>query len=72
MSPYVLAVDLGTSGLKVAVVDREGIVRAAAYEPLATRHTPDGGAEQDADEWWRALGRATCAGARERGRCAST
>ncbi|HEY1737722.1 MAG TPA: FGGY family carbohydrate kinase, partial [Acidimicrobiia bacterium] len=58
MSRYVLAIDLGTSGLKVAVVDDQGVVRAAAYEPLVTRHTPDGGAEQDAEEWWQALGRA--------------
>ena len=57
MSRYVLAIDLGTSGLKVAVVDDRGVVRAAAYEPLTTRHTPDGGAEQDAEEWWQALGR---------------
>lgn len=55
-SPYVLALDLGTSGLKVAVVDSDGVVRSAAYQPLATRHTADGGAEQDADEWWQALG----------------
>jgi xylulokinase len=58
VSRYVLAIDLGTSGLKVAVVDDRGVVRAAAYEALATRHTPDGGAEQDAEEWWQALGRA--------------
>ncbi len=58
MSRYVLSVDLGTSGLKVAVVDGMGAVQAAAYEPLATHHTDHGGAEQDAQEWWHALGRA--------------
>src|SRR4051794_4233960 len=56
-SPYVLAIDLGTSGLKVAVVDERGAARAAAYESYVTVHTPGGGAEQDADAWWAALGR---------------
>jgi xylulokinase len=52
----VLAIDLGTSGVKVAVVDRSGRVLASAGAPLVTIHTPDGGAEQDADEWWRLIG----------------
>src|SRR5690348_7673774 len=56
-SPYVLAIDLGTSGLKVAVVDDRGAVCAAAYEAYETRHTAGGGAEQDADAGWAALGR---------------
>ena len=54
--PSVLAVDLGTSGLKVAVVDEAGTVRAAASRPLRTIHLPGGGAEQDPHEWWRLLG----------------
>ena len=52
----VLAIDLGTSGLKVAVVDVDGSVRDATGAPLTTMHTPDGGAEQDADTWWRLIG----------------
>lgn len=52
-----LAIDLGTSGVKVAVVDPDGIVVGGAYESFVTRFTADGGAEQDADEWWAAIGR---------------
>ncbi len=57
-APYVLAIDLGTSGVKVAVIAADGLVQAAATEPLATTLFPDGGAEQDADAWWAAIGRA--------------
>ncbi len=56
-APYVLAIDLGTTGVKVAVVDGEAQVRCAATESFATRFTPDGGAEQDAEAWWQAIGR---------------
>src|SRR5688572_6335763 len=55
--PSVLAVDLGTSGLKVAVVDEGGRVLASASAPLTTTFLPDGGAEQDAEVWWTELGR---------------
>lgn len=53
----VLAVDLGSSGVKVAVVDDTGAVRAVVGEPLATRLSSDGGAEQDPAQWWQAIGR---------------
>ena len=52
----VLAIDLGTSGVKVAVVDPDGKVVASASAPLLTIHLPDGGAEQDAELWWRLIG----------------
>jgi xylulokinase len=42
--------------LKVAVVDHRGRVLASASAALATMHLADGGAEQDAEEWWRLLG----------------
>ncbi|MGD9702254.1 MAG: FGGY-family carbohydrate kinase [Acidimicrobiia bacterium] len=57
MSGDILAIDLGSSGLKVAVVDGEGRVNGSASEPLPTIFTPDGGAEQDPEHWWSALGR---------------
>ena len=44
----VLAVDLGTTGIKVAVVDDEGRVLAGAGEVIPLVFTRDGGAEQDA------------------------
>ena len=57
MSGHVLAIDLGSSGLKVAVVDDDGRVIGAASEALPTIFTADGGAEQDPEHWWAALGR---------------
>jgi xylulokinase len=51
----VLAVDLGTSGAKAAVVSATGMLVAHAFEPVARTLTPDGGAEQDPDEWWSAV-----------------
>src|SRR5262249_45928255 len=56
-APYVLAIDLGTSGVKVAVVAPDGAVVTGASDPLATTFLPDGGAEQDAELWWAAIGR---------------
>ncbi|HVM55334.1 MAG TPA: FGGY family carbohydrate kinase [Acidimicrobiales bacterium] len=54
--PSVLAIDLGTSGLKVAVVDEAGRVLGSASAPLTTTFLPGGGAEQDAEGWWQAIG----------------
>ncbi|HTZ07925.1 MAG TPA: FGGY-family carbohydrate kinase, partial [Acidimicrobiales bacterium] len=52
---YVVAVDLGTGGPKVAVVSAGGDLLASAFEPVATRLLPGGGAEQDPAEWWAAV-----------------
>ena len=51
----VLALDLGTSGAKAAVFAADGRVLSTAFHPVALRLLPGGGAEQDPDEWWRAL-----------------
>jgi xylulokinase len=50
-----LAVDLGTSGVKVALVDDGGRVLGWESEPLRLLVTADGGAEQVPDEWWSGL-----------------
>ncbi len=39
------------------MVDADMAIRAAASEAFATRFTSDGGAEQDAEGWWQAIGR---------------
>jgi xylulokinase len=52
---YVLAVDLGTSGPKVALVSSRGDVAASATEPVSLQLLPGGGAEQDPAEWWSAV-----------------
>ena len=50
-----LAVDLGTSGCKTALVNQAGQVLAWAFEPVAMRILPGGGAEQDPQDWWQAF-----------------
>jgi xylulokinase len=52
---YVLAIDLGTSGCKAALVSIHGRVVAWRFHAVETRILPDGGAEQDPDDWWDAL-----------------
>lgn len=57
MSPTLLAFDLGTSGLKASVFDAAtGVLVASATEPYPTVYGIDGRAEQDPEDWWRAVG----------------
>lgn len=51
----VLAVDLGTSGCKTALVTRSGAVLAWAYRPVALHLLDGAGAEQVPEDWWQAL-----------------
>jgi xylulokinase len=62
MGRCVLAIDLGSSGVKAAVVDPEGVVRGGLGEGLPTVLTPGDGAEQDPAIWWEVIGRC-CRGA---------
>jgi len=52
---YILAIDHGTSGIKAAIVSIHGDVVDYEYEKTAISFLPDGGAEQDPDDWWQAL-----------------
>ena len=52
MTEWVLAVDLGTSGLKVGAVSVDGSVLATHEVALSTRFLPGGGVEQDTEQWW--------------------
>jgi xylulokinase len=54
-SPWILAVDLGTGGLKTGAVSMGGEVLAHAIGHLHTTYLPDGGAIQDPAEWWARL-----------------
>jgi xylulokinase len=56
---YVVAVDLGTGGPKVALVAATGRIAASAFEPVPLRLLPGGGAEQDPHAWWSAVVSAT-------------
>jgi xylulokinase len=51
----VLAVDLGTSGMKVALVTLRGEVLGWESQGVRLHLTADGGAEQDPREWWQAF-----------------
>lgn len=52
---HVLSIDLGTSGLKVALVGADGTLAAAATRPVRTHVLPPNGAEQDPNEIWNAV-----------------
>ncbi len=59
MSAYVLAVDLGTSGPKwSASSPPDGRVLRCAVASTKLSLSPGGGAEQDPEDWWRAIGKA--------------
>jgi xylulokinase len=53
--PIILAVDFGTSGMKVAMITVSGHVIGWEAEPVRLILTPDGGAEQSPVEWWQAF-----------------
>jgi xylulokinase len=50
-----LGIDLGTSELKLALVDQQGTLVAAAGAPLAVSRPHPHWAEQDPRDWWGAL-----------------
>jgi xylulokinase len=52
---YVLAIDLGTGGPKVGLVDRAGHVVSSASAPVQLVFLPNGGAEHDPAEWWTSI-----------------
>jgi xylulokinase len=52
---YVLAVDLGTGGPKVALLAATGRLVAHAFQAVGIDLTQDGGAEQSAAAWWDAV-----------------
>ena len=54
-APVILAIDLGTSGMKVALITTHGQVLGWASHPIGLHLTPDGGAEQSPEEWWQAF-----------------
>jgi xylulokinase len=54
-TPLILAIDLGTSSMKVALITAHGQVLGWESEPVRLIITPDGGAEQSPADWWQAL-----------------
>ncbi|MGD2272716.1 MAG: FGGY family carbohydrate kinase, partial [Desulfobacterales bacterium] len=55
---YILAIDLGTSGPKVALASTQGTVVGMEFEKTKVILLPHGGAEQDPADWWQAISNA--------------
>ncbi len=51
----ILAIDLGTSNVKAAVVDRDGALIGTGRGSIEILHTADGGAEQDPERVWQTV-----------------
>ena len=59
MTNYVIAHDLGTTGNKATLYDREGSLVGAAFQAYGTEYAHTGWAEQDPNDWWEAVCRST-------------
>jgi xylulokinase len=51
----VIGVDLGTGGPKVVLADARGGLKGLESDSVKTTILPGAGAEQDPDDWWRAI-----------------
>ena len=51
---HLLGIDLGTSAVKVVIVDESGVVKASGSAEYPVLHPRMGWAEQDPDAWWSA------------------
>lgn len=55
MKQYVLAHDLGTTGNKATLYDRDGRLVGSAFYGYETRFEHTGWAEQNPEDWWQAV-----------------
>lgn len=55
----IISHDLGTTGDKATLINAQGTIVGAVTVPYRTDFGPRGKAEQDPDQWWRALCHAT-------------
>jgi xylulokinase len=55
----ILAIDLGTSAVKLALITPRGRILGGEVEPIPLSLLPEGGAEQDPESWWSAIVRGT-------------
>ena len=55
MNRAVLAIDLGSSAVKAAVVDDAGVLRGTGHAEINLILADDGAAEQDPEQLWRAV-----------------
>jgi xylulokinase len=52
---YVIAVDVGNSSTKVGLVNQDGELIATASGRYEFHYLPNGGVEQDPEDWWQAV-----------------
>ena len=52
---FILAIDLGTGGPKVALVSTQGELVGSEFEETHLILLPEGGAEQAPQDWWEAI-----------------
>ena len=52
---YSVAIDLGATGPKVALISTRGEIVDYEFEETPLLLLPDGGAEQRPDDWWTAI-----------------
>jgi xylulokinase len=57
--PYLLGIDIGTSGTKTLICDDDGTVLATAMAEHAIASPKPGWSEQDPEDWWAATAKAT-------------
>src|SRR5262245_29664178 len=55
MADIWLAFDIGTTGVKAALVTSEGTIRHSAYREYSTQTADNGVVEQDASQWLQAV-----------------
>lgn len=55
MKNYVIAHDLGTTGNKATLYDREGRLMSSAFHGYGTEYAHTGWAEQNPEDWWQAV-----------------
>ncbi len=56
---YVISHDVGTGGSKAVLTDLEGRIISYRFEPYETDYCQPGWAEQDPEDWWRAVTEST-------------
>jgi xylulokinase len=52
---YIIAHDVGTSGNKAVLVDTEGNIHASAFRAYPVHYPRPDWAEQEPEDWWRAI-----------------
>lgn len=59
VAQYLIGHDVGTGGSKSVLVDTSGGIIASTFSPYEVSYPRAGWAEQDPDDWWRAVAGAT-------------